>query len=141
MVVTFIPNTEKGGHFRNFQIVGEGSTFDENNGIFIQGFFERGKLNVQDVGTVTKYLGDAVSIRQGSYRNGMEDGKIYEYVFAKSEWQTFIDGKVSVSTEKYTQLFNNGIYVSTSATETKQIIGKFTINAKGYIVGFEFSEL
>lgn len=140
MVVSFI-RVEGQGHIENFRMVGYGAIYDENALNFKQGFFQNGNLTGPPPGQVTDYSTDSVSIRNGVYTNGVPNGQIYEYVFPKISWSTFVAGQQAVSATKYTQLFSNGVWQSNSATESKQLTGQFTINDKGYIVGFTFTEV
>ena len=139
MVVSFIPGPN--GMVRNFHIIGNGSIFDENEQVITQGFFNGGVLDGPTVGYVTKYSTDSINIRSGTYARGLEDGQIYEYVFPKTDWLTFKAGIQGVSVTKYTHMFSNGVWKSTSATEIKQAKGKFAYNAKGNMIAFSFTSI
>lgn len=135
MAITFIPG--EGGVVRNFRIVGNGSICDENKQIITQGTFVKGLLEGQ--GIVTNYSSEDINIREGTYTAGKENGQIYEYVFPKSEWEAFASPALgAVPATKYTHQFSNGTWVSTSATDSVQINGNATFNARGFMVAFSF---
>lgn len=137
MVVSFITDKPE-TIIHNFQILGAGSIFDENNCVFTQGTFTGGKINGQ--GTITKYGSIEANIRRGEYTNGVENGKIFEYSFSKQCWANMLAGH-DITSAKYTHMFTNGSWTSTLAQESRQIRGSVAKNAKGYVIAFEFTEL
>lgn len=138
MPVTLVP--AEGSVIKNFQIVDTGGIFDGNTKIITQGVFLKGKLNGLEC-TVTKYGGDDISIRHGAYEAGREHGDIFEYVFVQALWEGLFVADSNISVTRYTQIFTDGVWQSTSATETKQITGTRTYNTKGYLVGFTYVEV
>lgn len=141
MTVTFIPSP--GSVFRNFQIVTDGSIFDDVTCLFKQGTWQSGKLNGANC-TLTNYIDITnVNIRVGVFTSGKENGAIYEYIFPKSDWLTFIATPVGgIDSTRYTRIYTNGILTSTSETITgKKIQGTITYNSAGNINGFSFIEI
>jgi hypothetical protein len=141
MGVTLVPNS--GSTVKNFQIVTAGSIFDDVACTIIQGTFASGnKLNDPN-GCKTNYSGVLVSIRQGGFTLGKEDGTIFEFVFAKTSWDAFIDTTTpSVSCTKYTHTFSNGSWTATTETLTGvNIKGTVTRNTTGRINSFSFVEV
>jgi hypothetical protein len=138
--LTLVP--DKGSFVKAFQIVDTGSIFDENKFIFTQGVFSSGKLNCPN-GQVTNYSRASVSIRQGEYILGKENGNIVEYVFPKTDWDAFVDDTTpSISSTRYTHTFNNGSWVSTIDT-TPGINIKATVakNVANRFCAFSFAEV
>lgn len=135
--VVIIP--DNGSHSSNFQIVGSGSYLDGNVCVFSQGPFTSGRLNGNGC-TLTNFSIDPVNIRVGSYVSGSPNGTILEYVFPLSEWDAFSTGTATTAT-RYTQVFSNGTWVSTSATDTITIQGTTTVNSRNFVNSFSFVEL
>src|SRR6185436_19644105 len=137
--ITLVP--DQNSVIKGFQIVTTGSIFDENKSIFTQGVFSAGKLNDTN-GRVTNYSGPSVSIRQGGYLLGKENGDIMEYVFRQNLWNAFIDTTTPyILGTRYTHLFNTGTYISTSETK-KNIKIKASIdkNQAGRFIAFSYIE-
>lgn len=140
MVLTLVPIN--GGKVKNFQLVGDGGSYDNVKCIFKQGTWVNNKLNGTDA-RVTNYLSATVNIRQGVYQNGVENGIVLEYVFPKTSWDEFITNpEAGIDSTRYTQTFSAGVWVSTSETLTeKKIKGLISLNSAGNIEGFTFSEV
>ena len=140
MPTTYIPDA--GSIVKNFQIITKGGIFDSTACIFRQGTWNAGKLNGPDC-TITNYADStSVNIRTGPYSNNSPNGTVSEYVFPKSSWSVFITNPdAGVDCTRYTQVFTNGVFDSTTETVDKKIKGLVTYNSKGYIIGFTFSEV
>lgn len=138
MPVTLVP--DEGSIIKNFQIVNSGSIFDGNEKIITQGTFLKGKLNGDNC-ILTRYGGEDISIRKGTFSNGLENGNIFEYVFLQAEWEKLFVNNSHISVTRYTHVFANGVWHSTSATATVTITGTRVFNDKHYLVGFTFSEI
>ena len=130
-----------GGVIRNYKIIGSGSKLDGNSNIYTQGFFNEGLLNGNGC-CVAKFSTNPVNIRKGSYINGIVDGVVLEYVFPLSLWNEFVSTPPNgISVTRYTQVFNNGTWVSCTSTDTVLIQGTTTVNSKNYVNSFSFVEL
>lgn len=139
MPVTFIPIN--GGYWKNGALHGEGYIIDTNNYIIKKGEFDKGKLSGENCLKINYSNESLVNIRLGIYSNDKENGQVYEYVFSKSLWDDFLNLEQGVDSTRYTQIFNNGIWSSTSETvNNKKIKGSFDyVNSK--LVGFTFEEV
>ncbi len=129
-----------GSYVKNFQIYDTGSVYNGNIFKFYQGKFLSGKLNGV-MCTLTNYSdANFVSIRVGPFKNGLENGTVQEYVFPKSQWDSFINETI-VSATKYEHVFVNGVWSQTNGSIVVNIQGKHTVNNNGYINYFSFSEV
>lgn len=139
MPITFIP--KNGGYWKNGTLQGGGVIIDTNNSIIKKGTFNRGKLNGNNCLKVDYSGATLVNIRVGIYANDKENGQVYEYVFAKSLWDDFLNLEEGVDSTRYTQIFNNGVWVSTSETvNNKKVKGSFVyVNSK--LNDFTFEEV
>jgi hypothetical protein len=138
MAITMVPAA--GSVIKNFQIVDTGGIYDDNLKVIKQGKFLSGKLNGPDC-VVTSYGGSEINIRKGAFSAGVENGSIFEYVFVQSDWELLFGANSSISVTRYSHVFANGVWQSTSATNTVKITGTRTFNTKGYLVGFTFMEV
>lgn len=138
MAITMVPDA--GSKIQNFQIVTAGSIFDDVKCLIIQGTFLKGKLN-GDVCFRTNYSSTDVSIRQGQFSAGLENGDILEYVFDLADWDKFFEDKSSVSATRYKHMFANGVWQSTSETIAKNISGTKVLNANDRMIKFTFVEV
>jgi hypothetical protein len=140
MVVSFVPGV--GGMLKNFKLIGNGSVFDSNKKIFQQNNFDSAGLLSGENCLTVNYAADPVFIRVGNYVAGVENGTISEYVFPQSSWSKFLSGTDDgVTSTKYTQVFSNGVWQSTSATATINITSTNTRDANNNISSFSFVEL
>lgn len=138
MGIVLVP--DPGSVIKNFQIVDSGSVYNGNTFIFYQGKFYAGKLNGPSCCLTNFASSGFVNIRVGAYNAGKPHGTVFEYVFPKSLWDTFSTGSI-ISATKYTQVFNNGVYVSTEATDSVSIEGNTTVNSNGYYNSFTFAKV
>lgn len=126
MPITWIPVRGQGYCSKN-KIIGRGQYINDNTCIMKKGIFNaNGELH-DNSGKLIDYSDSAnVHIRQGVYNNGKENGVILEYVFAKSNWNDFLNNSVINST-RYTHSFSNGTWQSTSETKNNiAIMGEFS---------------
>lgn len=138
MPVTLVPDA--GSKIQNFQIVTAGGIFNSNVFTITQGTFLKGKLEGDNC-FFTSYGGATISIRQGQFSTGQENGNIREYVFPKADWENlFVEG-TPISVTRYTQVFAGGAWQSTSATVTLNISGTRTYNSQGNMTSFKFVEV
>ncbi len=139
MSITYIP--KNGGYWKNGTLYGEGDIVDTNNSIIKSGFFDKGKLSGENCLKINYSSETLVNVRMGSYTNDKENGPVYEYVFSKSLWDDFLNLEEGINSTRYTQIFNNGVWSSTSETiNNKKIKGTFNYS-NSRLVGFTFEEV
>jgi hypothetical protein len=139
MPITWIP-VRGYGYWSKGKLIGEGQYINENDYLMEKGTFNQdGNLDAVECEVINYSDPANVSVRLGTYSDGKENGTIIEYVFAKSAWENFMINS-SVSSTKYTHLFSNGVWESTSNTQNNiSILGNFT-RVDDKLSGFSIDE-
>ena len=139
MPIVWLPRN--GGYVKNMKMTGEGFFINEKESLVMDGTFKDGILDGE--GMVVKYADNLINIRRGSYSNGKENGAVYEYVFPKTLWREFLDKEEGIdSATRYTHVFQNGAWKSTSETTVKKITGFLTKHdEKNHFISFSLVEL
>lgn len=139
MPITWIPIRGR-GYWSKGKLIGEGQYINENDSLMERGTFNQdGKLDSANCEVVNYSDTSNVNIRIGQYSNGQENGQIKEYVFSKFYWSDFLNNS-SISSTRYTHIFNHGTWVSTSDTSNSiHVLGNFTKNNNKWS-GFSIEE-
>lgn len=147
MTITWTPVRGE-GYWKNGILIGKGQYINDHESIMKKGTFdENGVLNSTDCEVINYSDTNNVSIRKGPFVNGKEHGEIFEYVFTKSDWEDFKTRANGINSTKYTQLFSNGVWQSTTATVNNKRIkgtaGKSKSNPRStldMVTSFSFEE-
>ena len=137
MPYTWVPTISQ-GYWQNGVLVGVGEVLNEIDCILQKGTFNsKGQLHGNNCIAIDYSDLSLVTIKKGTFSNGLENGTVYEYVFPKSRWATLI-GNGTISTTKYTRTYNLGALTATTQTQTNfNIAGGFAYTDKFESCGFD----
>jgi len=139
-MITWIP--ADGSHWRNGRIEGQGLIVDDGACVILKGSFDAaGALDGANCECID-YSGDDVVIKRGVYNNGLENGNVQIYTFARAQWDSFV-GPGTVSSAWTEKLYSNGIELETLQSGSRSISGsrrRSTIAGNDVVVEFAFQE-
>lgn len=116
MTISWIPIRGQGYWFKA-KLIGQGTYVNENTCIMEIGMFAEvnGELSGVNCTRIDYSDSSNVVIYVGDFTDGKQDGTITEYLFAKSDWNTFTNNGTILCT-KYDNIYSDGVWSSTITT-------------------------